>query len=503
MIKVEQIYEATHGGLDIILDLYPQAKDCVGAKNKHFAIRNEKTPSACLRQVNGIWKVTDFGGEGRAESPIDLYMHETGIYRFNEAILQLAAKYGVTDELNRTVNRPDFFERPARVDERDGQRYFEFNDSFSEYELKVLGPLVTQNNTDELHWHSVKAIRYIKDRVAKIKSSNEHYPIFARECLVKPAENGQEEVKFFKIYEPLNFDKAWRFSYWPEGIKPKNYINGLSELKQAYHDFNAKEMAIFEKTRTNEDECYKEQKLPVAIICSGERDSLCVKSLGYHPLWFNSETYRLSETEYNEIMKYVDVLYNIPDIDETGVHKGTELALRFIDIHTIWLPEWLRTYHDNRGKARKDFRDWIEIRQTKKDFKKLMVLAMPARFWTSKFNTKTNKWDHAIDTACLYYFLKLNGYYALHDENSITPQYIHIEGNIVERITTRDIRDFVRKWVVERAETRDVLNLILNTPKLSAASLDSLQEIDLDFTPRRTLRPKKGLICQKHMKKPA
>ncbi len=482
MIKVEQIYEATHRGLDIILDLYPQAKDCVGVKNKHFAIRNEKTPSACLRQVNGIWKVTDFGGEGRAESPIDLYMHETGIYRFNEAILQLAAKYGVTDELNRNVNRPDFSERPARVDERDGQRYFEFNDSFSDYELKVLGPLVTQNNTDELHWHSVKAIRYIKDRVAKIKSSNEHYPIFARECLVKPAENGQEEVKFFKIYEPLNFDKAWRFSYWPEGIKPKNYINGLSELKQAYHDFNAKEMAIFEKTRTNEDECYKEQKLPVAIICSGERDSLCVKSLGYHPLWFNSETYRLSETEYNEIMKYVDVLYNIPDIDETGVHKGTELALRFIDIHTIWLPEWLRTYHDNRGKARKDFRDWIEIRQTKKDFKKLMVLAMPARFWTSKFNTKTNKWDHAIDTACLYYFLKLNGYYALHDENSITPQYIHIEGNIVERITTRDIRDFVRKWVVERAETRDVLNLILNTPKLSAASLDSLQEIDLDFT---------------------
>lgn len=370
MIKVEQIYEATHGGLDIILDLYPQAKDCVGVKNKHFAIRNEKTPSACLRQVNGIWKVTDFGGEGRAESPIDLYMHETGIYRFNEAILQLAAKYGVTDELNRNVNRPDFSERPARVDERDGQRYFEFNDSFSDYELKVLGPLVTQNNTDELHWHSVKAIRYIKDRVAKIKSSNEHYPIFARECLVKPAENGQEEVKFFKIYEPLNFDKAWRFSYWPEGIKPKNYINGLSELKQAYHDFNAKEMAIFEKTRTNEDECYKEQKLPVAIICSGERDSLCVKSLGYHPLWFNSETYRLSETEYNEIMKYVDVLYNIPDIDETGVHKGTELALRFIDIHTIWLPDWLRTYHDNRGKSRKDFRDWIEIRQTKKRLQK-------------------------------------------------------------------------------------------------------------------------------------
>ena len=91
----------------------------------------------------------------------------------------------------------------------------------------------------------------------------------------------------------------------------------------------------------------------------GKRERCC-KSLGYHPLWFNSETYKLSEEEYREIMKYVEVLYNIPDIDETGISKGTELALRYIDIHTIWLPQWLRTYHDNRGKGRKDLRDWMD-----------------------------------------------------------------------------------------------------------------------------------------------
>lgn len=50
MIKAEDILNATHGGLDIILDCYPQAKDCVNAK-KHFAIRDERTPSASLRQL--------------------------------------------------------------------------------------------------------------------------------------------------------------------------------------------------------------------------------------------------------------------------------------------------------------------------------------------------------------------------------------------------------------------------------------------------------------------
>ena len=46
----------------------------------------------------------------------------------------------------------------------------------------------------------------------------------SRECLVKPAEGDTPEVKFYKIYEPLNPDKQWRFSYTPEGVKPRDYI---------------------------------------------------------------------------------------------------------------------------------------------------------------------------------------------------------------------------------------------------------------------------------------
>lgn len=49
MIKAEQIYQATDDGLDIIIALYPDAKECVqkyctGTPKKHFAIRKENTP---------------------------------------------------------------------------------------------------------------------------------------------------------------------------------------------------------------------------------------------------------------------------------------------------------------------------------------------------------------------------------------------------------------------------------------------------------------------------
>lgn len=110
MIKAEQIYQATNDGLDIIFALYPDAKNCFakyctdGNVKKHFAIRNEKTPSCSIKKYDTCWKVTDFGGEGVAESPIDLYMKEKNISRFPDAILRLAAEFNVSDELKKDVN---------------------------------------------------------------------------------------------------------------------------------------------------------------------------------------------------------------------------------------------------------------------------------------------------------------------------------------------------------------------------------------------------------------
>ena len=486
MIKAEDILNATHGGLDIILDCYPQAKGCVNTK-KHFAIRDERTPSASLREYDSksygkIWQVTDFGGDGKGENGISVYMHYKGMRQsqFNEALLQLAAKYGVKDELNRTVNKPDIRQRDARQDEPDGSRPFELNEKFTADELQVLGPKVKQADVDALHWHSVKWIANVKNRRVTVKYSTPHYPIFMRECLIHEANGEETEDKFYKVYEPLNVEKGFRFSYTPAGKKPQRDINGLSELKAAYHKMNSEEEKEWQRTH-DDDKPYKEKKLPEAFICSGERDSLCCQSMGYHPLWFNSETYSLSAEEYREIMKYVEVLYNIPDIDETGRRKGTELALTYIDIHTVWLPDWLASYKDHRGHGRKDLRDWMALRSEKKDFKNLMANALPARFWV-EWLTKDGKKKYEIDTACLYNFLSLNGFHALKDDNSDNPEYIYIDGNVVKKIKVGEIRQFVIKWVLDHHKGRDILNLVLNSPRLSGAALESLGEVTLDFT---------------------
>lgn len=487
MISVDKIYQATRGGLDIILWLYPQAQDCVGVKGKKFKVRDEHTPSACLYQrktekYGDIWGVTDFGGDGW-RSAIQLFMDDQHFSqdRFIEAILRLAAHFNVTDELNRSVNKADFTERPAKADEPDGHRDFETKE-FTDSELKVLGPNVKLEHVEALHWHSVKWFSYTKDRKTRIRYSNENYPIFMRECVVTEAKGDQEEVKFYKVYEPLNPDKGFRFQYFPAGAKPERYVNGLRELIRAQEQMNATEQKEWDRTHTDEDP-YEPKKLPEAFICSGERDALCCRSLGYLPLWFNSETYRISDEEVREIMKHVEVLYNIPDIDETGIRKGRELALRYTDIRTVWLPEWLSKFKDNRGKPRKDLRDWMELRPKKREFKDLFQMAMPAKFWKLRTNMKTGEVKRSIDTACLHHFLRLNGFYALHDENNQKEvMYVKVDGYNVRSVTPKDIREFVRKWVMSEVRDLDVLNLVLDTPKLGGTLLESIDEVALDFT---------------------
>lgn len=470
MITVEKLYAATQNGLDIILYYYPQANEVVGTKNKFRARQSEKTASACLRLSGDVWKVVDFGDDGHALSPIDICMKEENITHFYEAVLHLARIFNVQDELNRSVNKPRIEKRSAKPDEADGSKVFSLLDKIPDYHLKVLGPKVKREHAEALNWHEAEYVGYVKNGEVTLKYSTEDYPIFMRECRT------EDNKTFYKIYEPLNPEKQWRFSYTPEGVKPKNFINGLRELQSLYGKLNS------QSDDEDDDAPQREQKLDEVIICSGERDALCCKSMGYQPIWFNSETYQISEEDINLLYRYAKVIYNIPDIDSTGIKKGTELALRHIDVFTIWLPEWLANFKDNRGKPRKDLRDWQELRRELNDFRDLLKLALPAKFWTETVNEKSGKKELNISAVRLYYFLQLNGFRTLKDANSSTTRYIQVSNNVVKQIKAKDVRRFVREWSEERCLNENIRNLIVNSMKFSETSLENLKEVELDFS---------------------
>ncbi|MDR0681745.1 MAG: hypothetical protein LBG15_07860 [Dysgonamonadaceae bacterium] len=480
MISVEDIYSKTNNGLDIILFFYPQARECLSGRQKHFRIReSDQTPSASLKEVKGIWKVTDFGDSGRAMSPIDICMQEKNL-SFTESVFYLAREFNVDGRnISPEINKADIRTRPAAENESDGWFVFQLNDHFSDSELKILGPRVREESCRALGWSSAKEYSTTKNGKTTTISSTENYPIFIRECRYVEAD-GKSEAHFYKIYQPLNPEKNFRFFY--HGAKPQKYVCGLFELKKAYQSHNdQRHRDMINSGEMDEGDTYKYEKLPEAFICSGERDSICVHALGYHPLWFNSESYNLSEFEYREICKYVDKLYNIPDIDATGVKKGIEMASRFIDIYTIWLPDKLRTYKDRRGKPRKDFRDFVEIWPEKDRFRELLNMAMPFRSWEWKKNDKGQGRLELISSYAMH-FLRCNGFACIEDKNSkFGKMFVHIQNNIVREVKAKDIRAFFRQFVDDRCLPLDIRELVKNTTRLSETSLDNVDEVTLDF----------------------
>lgn len=484
MIKAEQLYAATNDGLDIIALHYPDAVEAART-NKPFKMRpNERTPSARIRKYTSkqggyaVWKVTDFGGEGTAVGPIDIHMERCNL-NFAEAVLDLASVFGVTDELNKSVNRPDIRKEPAAPDHEDGSQFWELDQDFTKEDCRTMGPGVTTEHLKAMHWHRAKFIARTKNRETTYIHSNENYPIYVRECWYN-GEDGKPD-RFYKIYKPKEPEKQWRFSYWPTSKKPQRYTNGLFELAAAWTAYNEAEEKAFNADPANEDKEYKPKKLPEAIICSGERDSMCAKALGYPPVWFNSETYRVSDEEYAQIMKYVEVLYNIPDIDTTGKIKGRELAMRFIDIHTIWLPDHLSTMRDNRGRPRKDFRDWREVYSKSVDFKKLLARAKPAKFWTVETDKHGNQ-KYRLQMERLLSFLNLKGYARLKDRTSGVIRMVHIVGNIVEEVTHADIRNFAFGWLYENGYSEAIRDKVLTSTYFTPTAMESLPVVDLDFT---------------------
>jgi hypothetical protein len=281
---------------------------------------------------------------------------------------------------------------------------------------------------------------------------------------------------FYKIYEPLNAAKEYRFQSYPTGGKPENYVHGLYELKKEYQQYNAKRRKEFEANEKNKDKKYQEVKLPCAVICSGDRDALACRSMGVPPIWLNSETAKLEISTVKQIFEYVNAIYNIPDIDETGIREGKNLALNFLDIKTVWLPQGLRKFRDHRGKPRKDLTDWVDLHPKQEDFFTLLRSARSAKFYVK------NEKGASLDTANLHYFLQLNGFATYEDDTCPDEvQLIRINGYEVSRVFPVHIRRFLRQWVAENVKDHDVLNLVLNTTKISVNGLEGMNNKPLVF----------------------
>ena len=495
MIDKTKIYDATHGGLDVFGYLWPDCRHIISSGNltKPFKIRqDERTGSAHLKNKGDHWVATDFGDDGVARNCFDWVIKEHHLSGFKEAVAWIVTNLNLSiDEIQPERNKPLRIEK-EQTTAPEGSVQFEVRDGhqFTKRELEVFGDLVTQQVMDDLHWLPVTWVGTVKNgTITKIYSSDD-YPIYARECIVTDAKLNIKD-KFYKIYKPLEFKKQYRFMV--SGQRPRNYINGLYELRKAYAKYRTEQEKEFDNDPANEGKTLEYKKLKGAVMASGERDSAAVRALGGHPIWLNSETDELEPYEESIIKQCAEVIYNIPDKDETGIRRGQYHALRHLDIRTIWLPDWFQKYRDARHHFRKDFKDFTEVCENEQmTFNKLMDQALPATFW-QKTAQKNGKEKYEINSVSLLYFMKLEGFHKIRDKESGEVTFVRIQGNVVEKVSTADMAEFLIRWSkgkesipgyadkMSEVQPHAIQNLIIDSPKCSPSALEKVETIELDF----------------------
>lgn len=138
-IEAQEILDATNGGLDIILYLYPQAAGSELNRNQKFKVREEKSPSASLKKADdGNWLVTDFGGDQKPRNAIQCYMLENNM-GYSETLQVLAAKYSVAGkDGNAPMIKAAFSKAPAGPDEQEGTWSYVIRKNFTDTDIETI-----------------------------------------------------------------------------------------------------------------------------------------------------------------------------------------------------------------------------------------------------------------------------------------------------------------------------------------------------------------------------
>jgi hypothetical protein len=337
-INQEQIFEATNGGWDLIERYLPEANP-----NKHFRIRKEGTESANVSKQGGIYFVRDWGDAGgfysKSKHGIHIYSHFTGKTYF-ESLLALGEELGLIDK-NKTavknISSCKFHEYQGVELNDDGFAYIKKD--FTDYELEILGPLVTPELCEKYSLYSLESYSWLKKYENTQKefcdvftvTSSPTNPVFAfiissgggkpklsihgpkKDVKVEPVDPSRE---WMKIYQPKSANKKYRFSYL--GKKPKQHIFGLDILKRMTVK---KEDILDDSGHFTGEQKDKIEKVKKVIVCSGDRDSLNMASTTKADavVWFNSETADISESEIGLLFQHAHEVINVPDLDPTGV----------------------------------------------------------------------------------------------------------------------------------------------------------------------------------------
>ena len=477
MIKKEDIFAATDGGKNVILEYYPQASAGFSGR-RNFKIReDDRNPSAVVFNKQGIWFFQDKGGsDQKAYTAITLVMEREHL-TFPQALEHIARKYAphlINAGTGYKVEPMPKMEEVPGVDEI--QIKYREDGQFLASELAYLGWKIKQEHCDALQLKPVEY--YITRKNEKGKSykisPSEEYPIFA-----------YDYGTWGKIYQPVG-----KLRFMSYGQKPDDFIFGDEKFLRMFKDAKEKNKFPADGSCTDEDD----ERMSELILCSGGSDALNTRAAGYNVCWLNSETADLKNSDLYIIKRLAKEIYVCYDLDETGIRNTYKLCLKDLDLKLLMLPDSLRSIPTGKpGKYCKDVKDMMLKYRTKEEsnphklFSGLVKTANSLKFWQLSADKKGGL-KYELDTVQMKHFLSACGIWTIASSAHRSGYtFCYVQDNVIELINEERIGKRCKTILVDYLRrnhhyySHGLHGVIDKSRWLTATNLDNLETISINL----------------------
>lgn len=509
---IDQIFQETNGGLDIIRWYVKDIDSYVGT-SKHFRMREDDITESCSLKLTDDRRyiVTDFGAGRKSRNAIEIVRNEERC-TYGEALKIIVTRHDLSfgSEVQ-SLYTAKFRKEDAEPSEAEGTWTFEHLEKWPDSWIEIIFSRYVIEDVDYRHqhikddaerkqavyeylalvlsnqnWHPLKLYSKVKERKKTTVESQEYYPIITieEESVIKG-----KKTKWKKIYQPKNKDKKFRFMYY--NGSDKDFLHGLAQTKKRLEKLRDKAAKENKEDKTFDRSKVKHKRI---FFSTGGSDAVNKIALGYECVYGASEYFKLTVDILKDLLSIAYDVFTCPDLDATGQRENLKLCLTpthelYLDIKTVDLPADLRKEQDQYRRGCKDVRDYLNYFNAM-SFRNLVKMAKPLRFWdehqaldkegSARFKFGKPIYQYNISVERLLNFLIKNGFGKFETMPEVI-EYVHVNESIVKVVKADQIKAFVLNFLRNRYMSEDLIDAAHKSTLLTDTHFAQLPELQLNF----------------------